>query len=86
MTLKKLADNAIAQIIDTVSSSLPESETEAISKIIEDTLAEAVRQTSQSCTKAAVVCCGHEADMAHKIAESVDQTRHALIANLMSLR
>ena len=49
-------------------------------------MAEAVRQTSQSCTKAAVVCCGHEADMAHKIAESVDQARHALIANLMSLR
>jgi hypothetical protein len=86
MTLKKLADNAIAQINDTVSSPLPESETEAISKIIEDMLVEAVRQTSQSCSKAAVVCCGPEADIAHKIAEGVDQARHALIANLMSLR
>jgi hypothetical protein len=86
MALKKLADDAIAQINDTVSSPLSESETEAISKIVEGTLAEAVRQTSQSCSKAAVVCCGPEADIAHKIAEDVDQARIALIANLMGLR
>ena len=86
MALKKLADNAIAQINDTVSSPLSKSETEAISKILEGTLAEAVRQTSQSCSKAAVVCCGPEADIAHKIAESVDQARTAMIANLMGLR
>lgn len=86
MSLRKLADNAVVQISDTVSSSLSESEIEAISKIIWKTLIEASRQTSQCCTKAAVVCCGPEADIAHKIAEDVERAQQALIANLMAAR
>lgn len=86
MTLRNLADDAVAQIDKTVSASLTEHETAAITKIIDDTLVRAVSEATQSCSKAAVICCGPEADMAHKIAEEVDQARQALIANLMSMR
>ena len=86
MTLKSLADDALEQIGETVSASLTESETVAISKIIEDTLIKAVNQSTKSCTTAAVICCGPEADLAHKISEEVNLAKHALIANLMSMR
>ena len=72
MTLKTLADDAVARIGETVSDTLSESEAAAVSKIIEDTLIKAVNQTTKNCATAAVVCCGPEADLAHKIAEEVD--------------
>jgi hypothetical protein len=34
----------------------------------------------------AVVCCGPEADLAHKIQEEMDKKRKVLITNLMSIR
>ena len=86
MTLRSLAEDAVARIGKAVSASLTEQETNAISKIIEETLVRAVNEATQSCSKAAVVCCGPEADMAHKIAEEVDRARIALVANLMSMR
>lgn len=86
MILKKLADDAVEKIQETVSVTLSEADAGSISRIIEDTLIEAVRETSKSCTTAAVVCCGPEADIAHKIAEGVEQARRTLIANLMGPR
>ncbi len=86
MTLRSLADDAVARIGKAVTAPLTEPETAAISKIIEDTLVGAVGQTTQTCSDAAVVCCGPEADMAHKIAEEVHRARQALIANLSSMR
>ena len=86
MNLRRLADDAVVRIGKSVSASLTEQENAAISKIIEDTLVRVVGETTQSCSEAAVVCCGPEADMAHKIAAEVDRARRALIANLMSMR
>lgn len=86
MALKKLADNAVTQIGKTVSKPLTKSETAAIARIIEEALVKAVNQATKSCTTAAVVCVGPEADMAHKIAEEVDRAQNALIANLQSMR
>jgi hypothetical protein len=86
MTLKSLADEAVAQISKTVSEALTEPETEAISKIIEHALIKAVNQATEKYTSAAVICCGPEADLAHKIAEEVDRAQYALIANLTSMR
>ena len=86
MNLKNLADDAVADIDKSLPKDLSAAETEAIAKIVENTLIEAVAQTSRSCRDAAVVCCGPEADMAHKIAEEVKLARKALIANLMGPR
>jgi len=86
MTLKRLADDAVAEIERAVSVSLSKQDTAKISKIIARTLAKTVAQTSKDHTAAAVVCCGPEADIAHKIAEEADRAQQALIANLMAMR
>ena len=86
MTLKHLADDAVVKIEQAVSAPLTERETAAISKIIADTLAKVVSQTSRQHTANAVICCGPEADIAHKIAEEADRAQQALIANLMAMR
>ena len=86
MSLKNLADQAVAEIDKSLPIDLTDEESAAVAKIVENTLVEAVGQTSRSCRDAAVVCCGPEADMAHKIAEEVKLARKALIANLMGPR
>ena len=86
MSLKSLVDNAVKDIGKTASKPLSESDTAAISKIIEKSMVEAVRQSTKSCTTAAVVCCGPEADLAHKITEEVNRAQHVLITNLMAMR
>jgi len=86
MSLKSLVDNAVAKIGKSVSTPLTESETATISKIIEKAMIEAVRQSTKSYTKATIVCCGPEADLAHQIKEEVDRAQHVLITNLMAMR
>jgi len=86
MTLKHLADDAVAKIEGTVSAPLSEQDTAKIKKIVASALAKAVAETSKEHTAAAVVCCGPEADIAHKIAEEADRAQQVLIANLMAMR
>lgn len=86
MLPKRLANDAVAQIEKVVSTPLSEQEAAQIAKIIADTLTKAVLQTSKEHTEAAVVCCGPEADIAHKIAEEADRAQQALIANLTAMR
>ena len=68
MSLKTLADDAVMQISEAMPGRISEAETAVISRIVEHTLIKAVNQASENCTSAAVVCCGPEADLAHKIA------------------
>ena len=86
MSLKTLVDNAVKEIGKAVSTPLTESETANISRIIEKAMIEAVRHSSKSYTTAVVVCCGPEADLAHKIREEMDRAQHVLITNLMAMR
>ncbi len=86
MSLNTLTRNAVEQIRESVGNPLSETEIAAVTKIIDDALINAVNQSTKKCTDAAVVCCGHEADLAHKIAEDVERARYALIGNLMSMR
>jgi hypothetical protein len=86
MSLKNLVEKAMRQIESSIENPLSESEGAAVSKIIEGALIEAVNRSTKKCADTAVVCCGPEADLAHKIAEDVERARHALIANLTSMR
>jgi len=86
MSLKSLADDVVKKLNRSLKTPLSEAEVATVSKIIQDALIEAVNQSTKSCTKAAVVCCGPEADLAHKIAEDVERARYALLANLTSMR
>ena len=86
MSLNRLVESAVAKIEKTLPNPLTETQVNAISKVVEEALISAVNESSKNCATAAVVCCGPEADLAHKIAEDVERARHALVANLMSMR
>lgn len=86
MSLNLLADNAVAKISSALEGRLSDQEIEQLSKIVEGALVEAVNESTKRFNSAAVVCCGPDADMAHKIAEDVERARHALMANLASMR
>jgi hypothetical protein len=63
-----------------------EAERAAISRIVGQGLVDASGRTHHSCKEAVVFCCGHEADLAHKIQSQMDKQRDMLIANLMAMR
>lgn len=86
MSLKSLSDDAVGKINEALEASLTDAEMSTVSKIVEDALMKAVNESAQRCSNAAVVRCGPEADLAHKIAEDVERARYALIANLTSMR
>ncbi len=86
MSLKSLTDDAVEKINKALTYPLTEPEVATVSKIVQAALIEAVNESTKSCSKAAVVCCGPEADLAHKIEEDVERARFALIANLTSMR
>ena len=86
MSLNTLTHSTVEKIRESVGNSLSESQIAAVTKIIDDALIKAVNQSTKKCTDAAVICCGPEADLAHKIAEDVERARYALIGNLTSMR
>jgi len=47
---------------------------------------DASKRTHREMKETAVVCCGAEADLAHKIQEQMDRKRDMLITNLMAMR
>ena len=86
MNLEKLS-NRVTQELDTaLSVDLPAAEREAILDIVRRAMLDASSRTTREMKEAAVVCCGTEADLAHKIQEQMDKKRNLLIANLMAMR
>ncbi|OOZ44240.1 hypothetical protein [Solemya velum gill symbiont] len=86
MTLESLTNDAVGQIEEVFSKKLTAQETEKVSKIVEKALIKAVTGVTKHYVDAASLCCGPEADMAHKIKEEVERKKHALFGNLISLR
>lgn len=87
MTLKQLADETVVELERAFPDvELTDDARNTISKIVERTLIKTVEQAEQAHRTATRVCCGAEADMAHKINEEVKRANVALTANLMALR
>lgn len=86
MSIKSLSHQAVSEIKEAVATPFKESEIEAISKIIEQNLITAIRESVQNCSKAALNCCETESDLAHKIKIEFNKAQTALIANLTSMR
>ncbi len=87
MTLKQVANETVAEIQKAFpESDLSDDTKTKLSTIIEKALSRTVDQTSHAHRQATVVCCGPEADLAHKINEEVRRANVALTANLMALR
>ena len=86
MSLAKISEETTLALEDALSADLSEDEREKISQILEAALIKSVEQATESHHEATVICCGPEADLAHKIAEEMGLANKALIANLMALR
>lgn len=84
MSIRQLADGATQEILTCLGQDAQKSDD--VSRIVEQALAEAVRQTQDGCLEVVNVCCSADQDLAHKIADEVRKKEHALIANLSSLR
>ncbi|MGI9357265.1 MAG: hypothetical protein ACR2PF_19180 [Rhizobiaceae bacterium] len=86
MNLEKLSKR-VAQELDTaLSADLPAAERDAILDIVQRAMLDSATRTHREMKETAVVCCGPEADLAHKIQEQMDKKRSLLIANLMAMR
>ena len=87
MALEKTARKAAKKIDAALTDyDLSEDEKGAILKIIEKSIIRTIEETTDSHREATAICCGPEADLAHKIQEEVERKKEMLIANLMALR
>ncbi len=86
MNLEKLSKRVTEELDHALADDLPAEERDAILKIVQQAMLDASHRTHREMKDTAVVCCGPEADLAHKIQEQMDKKRDMLIANLMSMR
>ena len=86
MTLKPIADEAVAKICEVVSTPMTNDEHASVSRVVEQAVIDAAVSASQKCASVVKFHTGHEADLAHKVAEQLKLTETALIANLMGMR
>jgi hypothetical protein len=86
MDLKKRTQLAVQSANEIVGTQLSQGQRDALTKVFEDIVIDALRESAASCSKAAQHCCQHDLDMAHKVALEVKQANSALVANLSSLR
>jgi len=86
MNLEKLAKRVTKELDTALSDDIPAAEREAIVDIVRRAMLDSASRTHRDMKEAAVVCCGAEADLAHKIQEQMDNKRNLQIANLMGMR
>ena len=86
MDLVKLSNRVTRTLDDAIPADLSDADRAAILKIVGKALLDASAQPHEECKEAAKICCGPEADLAHKIQEQMDKKRAMLIANLSSMR
>ena len=87
MALDKTAQKAAKKIDSALSDyDLSDEQKLQILKIIEKSIIKTVEETSDMHREATAICCGPEADLAHKISEEAERKKKALIANLSAMR
>ena len=86
MNLEKLSNRVTRELDTALSDDLPAAEREAILDIVRQAMLDSASRTHRDMKQTAVICCGHEADLAHKIQEQMDKKRDMLIANLTAMR
>ncbi len=85
MNLENLA-NRVTKELGAALSDLPEAERDAILDIVRQAMLDSATRTHREMKETVVICCGPEADLAHKIQEQMDKKRDMLITNLTAMR
>ena len=86
MNLEKLSKRVTQELDTALSDDLSAAEREAILDIVQRAMLDSANRTHREMEETAIVCCGPEADLAHKIQEQMDKKRSVLISNLMAMR
>jgi hypothetical protein len=86
MNLAKLSKRVTQELDNALSDDMPTVERDAILKIVQQAMLDASSRTHRELKETAVVCCGPEADLAHKIQNEMDKKRDMLVANLVAMR
>jgi hypothetical protein len=86
MLLSERAALTVDAALQALSADLDDEDKAIITKIIEQSMRDAILEATHQSKTAAVETCGADADMAHKISEEIERKNTGLIANLSSLR
>jgi len=86
MDLNKRTQKAVQDASAIIGTTLSEGQREALGKVVEEVMIDAMRECVAKCHQAARDCCSHDLDMAQKVAKEVEQAHSALVANLSSMR
>ncbi len=87
MSLKQLADETVTGLMNAIEDyEFSENQKQVLEELIENSIVQAVNQASKVHNETTIICCGPEADIAHKIAWEAEQKTQLLISNLSSLQ
>ena len=86
MNLEKLSSRMSSDLDSVIPADLSAADRKAIRDIVRQGLMDASKRTHREMKDTAIIACGPEADLAHKIQEQMDKKRSVLITNLMAMR
>ena len=85
MHLEKLAKRVAEELEASLSKDSPADQRQEILDIVQRAMLDSATRTHRDLKETAVICCGPEADLAHKIQEQMDNKRDMLVANLKAM-
>lgn len=86
MNLEKLTARVTKELQTALPDSIPEDERKVIVDIVRQAMQDASHRTHRELKGVAMEVCGHEADLAHKIQDTMHRKRDLLISNLSAMR
>lgn len=86
MNLEKLSSRVTKELGTVLPDDISAAEREAILEIVRKAMIDTASRTHREMKDTAIVCCGPEADLAHKIQEQMAKKNTVLVTNLMAMR
>lgn len=85
MNLEKLTKRVMEELDGALTEDFSAGKKDEIMEIVHRAISDASTRTHREMKETAVIACGPEADLAHKIQEEMDKKRDMLIANLSAM-
>lgn len=86
MNLEELSNRVTRELDIALSDDVEPAEREVILDIVRRAMLDSAKRTHREMKDTAIICCGPEADLAHKIQEQMEKKRNLLVTNLMAMR
>lgn len=87
MSLNRIADNTVKKLISSIPGlEFTEDQQDEVRRLVTAALEQTVDQSADVYRKTTVMCCGPEADLAHKINEESERQTRLLISSLSHQR